>query len=212
MTPHQLTDALQWRYAVKKFDATRKVDPATWALIEESLVLSPSSFGLQPWKFIVISSPEMKTKLTAISWNQSQPADCSHMVIFAAAKEVNEAYVDDYLALVASKRGVDASTNLAGYRGMMLGFLKNMTGQHLAWSKNQVYLALGQLLLATAALEIDACPMEGIVVPEYDKLLGLEGTNFTSVVGCAVGYRHADDKYASAAKVRYDADNVIVRK
>jgi nitroreductase len=210
MNPNQLLDSLQWRYAVKKFDPTRQIDSTTLAALEKALVLAPSSFGLQPWKFVVVSSPEMKAKLPAISWNQSQPGDCSHMVVFAAAKTMSEKYVDDFLSLVATKRNVDVST-LAGYRGMIVGFMKNLAGRELSWSSNQVYLALGQLLTAAAALGIDACPMEGIVGAEYDKLLGLANTNYTTVVGCALGYRHADDKYALAPKVRFESDAVLVR-
>jgi nitroreductase len=204
----QLVDTLRWRYAVKRFDSSRKLDEATWATLEQCMVLTPSSFGLQPWKFLVIRSPEVKSKLPSISWNQSQPGDCSHMVVFAAMKEVSEEYVASFIARIGGTRGVPPES-LAGYKQMIQGFMKNMHGQHLHWSKNQVYLALGQLLANAAVLGIDACPMEGIVQSEYDKLLGLEGTNFTSVVGCALGFRHAEDKYAAAAKVRFEAKEVF---
>lgn len=206
----QLVDSLKWRYAVKRFDPARTIDPKTWAKLEESLVLTPSSFGLQPWKFIVVQSPELKAKLPAISWNQSQPGDCSHMVVLASMKTVSVEYVDRFLETTASIRSVP-SAGLAPYRQMILGFLRNIAGNELAWSSKQAYIALGQLMATAAILGIDACPMEGIVVPEYDKLLGLEGTNYTSVVGCAMGYRHADDKYAAAAKIRFQMDDVLTR-
>ena len=205
----KLVDSLQWRYAVKRFDSSKKIDAVTWASLEKSLVLTPSSFGLQPWKFIVVSSPEFKAKLPAISWNQTQPADCSHMVIFAARKTVDEAYVDSFLNKVASERKVETDT-LAGYRNVMLGFLQNTQGRHLAWSSNQAYIALGQLLTSAAVLGIDACPMEGIVASEYDKLLGLDKGDYTTVVGCALGYRHPEDHYAKLAKVRFDSSTTVV--
>ena len=204
----QLLDSLKWRYAVKKFDSSRTIDKMTWAKIEHSLILTPSSFGLQPWKFIVIQSPEMKAKLPSISWNQTQPADCSAMVVFAALNTVSADYVDKFLAKTAATRGVPIES-LDPYRKVVLGFIKNITGHELAWSSKQAYIALGQLMTSAAMLGVDACPMEGIVASEYDKLLGLEGTAYSTVVGCAVGYRHADDKYAIAPKVRFEIDDVI---
>jgi nitroreductase len=199
---------LLWRYAVKRFDSTRTIDSETWAQIEQSLVVTPSSFGLQPWKFFVIKSPEVKAKLSAISWNQSQPSECSHMVALAAMHTVSEEYVDRFFQRASQARKVSADS-MSGYRDIILGFLKQKQGQHLVWSTNQVYIALGQLMATAASLKVDACPMEGIVASEYDKLLGLEGTEYRVVVGCALGYRHNDDKYALAPKVRFEANEVI---
>lgn len=204
----QLVDSFNWRYAVKRFDPTKRIDAGTWAAIERSLVLTPSSFGLQPWKFIVVSLPENKAKLPAISWNQTQPGDCSHMVVFAARKAVDEAYVDAFLVSTAKQRSVPIES-LAGYRKVILGFLQVTAGRHLAWSSNQAYLALGQLLASAAILGIDACPMEGIVAAEYDKLLGLEGSDYTTIVGCAMGFRHPEDHCAALPKVRFDASEVV---
>ncbi len=204
----QLVESLQWRYAVKRFDASKRIDAPTWSAIESSLVLTPSSFGLQPWKFVVVSSAENKAKLPAISWNQTQPAECSHMVVFAARKTIDEAYVDAFLAQTADKRNVPLGS-LAGYRSVMLGFLENTKGHHLAWSSNQAYIALGQLIASAAVLGVDACPMEGILASEYDKLIGLDGGNYTTIVGCALGYRHPDDRYAALAKVRFDSTDLV---
>jgi nitroreductase len=204
----QLVDSYNWRYAVKKFDSSKRIDTGTWTAIEKSLVLTPSSFGLQPWKFVVISSPENKAKLPAISWNQTQPGDCSHMVVFAARKALDEAYLDAFLASTAKQRNVPIES-LVGYRKVILGFLQGTAGRHLAWSSNQAYIALGQLLASAAMLGVDACPMEGILAAEYDKLLGLEGSDYTTVVGCALGYRHPEDHYAALPKVRFDASEMI---
>jgi nitroreductase len=204
-----LSAILNWRYAVKKFDATKKIDASTWDALESSLVMTPSSFGLQPWKFIVVSSPEIKAKLPAVSWNQSQPADCSHMVVMAARKQIDVAYLDRFIQRIAAVRSVP-SESLEGYRQVILGFINNSAGRHLAWSSNQAYIALGQLMTVAASLGVDACPMEGIVASEYDKVLGLEGSEYQTVVGCALGYRHPDDKYAEAKKVRFEASDVIV--
>ncbi|MCU0720770.1 MAG: NAD(P)H-dependent oxidoreductase [Pirellula sp.] len=203
-------DYLKWRYAVKRFDSSRKISTVLWEQIEESLVLTPSSFGLQPWKFVVVTSDAVKAKLPAISWNQNQPADCSHMVLFAANYSIDAAYVDRYIADMSATRGVPIET-LNDFRNVMVGFLRNRGSEISAWASNQVYIALGQLLTVAAILGVDACPMEGLLMNEYDRLLGLEGTGFKVVVGCALGYRHPEDRYAQAAKVRFSKSEMVTK-
>ncbi|MCU0712843.1 MAG: NAD(P)H-dependent oxidoreductase [Pirellula sp.] len=201
-------DYLNWRYAVKRFDPTRRIPGDLWEQIEESLVLTPSSFGLQPWKFVVVTSEEVKAKLPAISWNQNQPAECSHMVLFAANHLIDAAYVDRYISEISKTRGVSIE-NLTDFRNVMVGFLRNRGSEISGWASNQVYIALGQLLTVAATLGIDACPMEGLLMNEYDRLLGLEGSGFSIVVGCALGYRHPEDRYAQAAKVRFSKSEMV---
>ncbi len=213
MTPidtTQLTAALDWRYATKKFDAAKKIPAATWAALEHALVVSPSSFGLQPWHFIIVTDPAVKAKLLPLSWNQAQVTDCSHHVVFTVRKGVNEAYVDKFLARQVELRGGTVEA-LAPYRGMMTGFLANITaaGQLDTWATKQIYIALGQFMAAAALLGVDACPMEGINPTGYDEVLGLKGTEFSTVVACAVGYRAADDKYATSAKVRFPISELV---
>lgn len=205
-----LVTQLQWRYAVKGFDATRKLSDETWDALEQSLVLAPSSYGLQPWKFLVVTDPAVKAQLPAISWTQTQPRDCSHMVVFAAKRNMNAEYIDDYLELVAETRAVDVKS-LAGYRSMMLQGAQRSEQEVLHWNTLQVYIALGQLMTAAAVIGVDTCPMEGIDAKAYDKLLGLDGTPYTTIVGCAVGYRNPQDKYAHAKKVRFPVEKVIQR-
>lgn len=206
--PDQWLQALQWRYATKRFDPTRRIDPATWQAIEHSLVLTPSSFGLQPWKFIVITSQEIKDQLPSVSWGQSQPKDCSHMVVFASLKELSTEYVDRFLQETARTRS-QMLEKLEGYRKVILHFVEATRGKHDVWSAHQAYIALGQLMATAAALGIDACPMEGIEPEKYDRLLGLDDSPYATRVACALGYRHAEDGYARNAKVRFDASQVI---
>jgi nitroreductase len=201
---------LKWRYAVKRFDPSRQISADLWEQIEESLVLTPSSFGLQPWKFLVVTSEDVKAKLPAISWNQNQPADCSHMVLFAANHAIDADYVARYVADIANTRGVPLES-LTDFRNVMLGFLRNRGSEVFSWASNQVYIALGQLMTVAASLGVDACPMEGLLMNEYDRLLGLEGSGFRTVVGCALGYRHPDDHYARAAKVRFPRSEMVTR-
>lgn len=208
-TPEQMISRLQWRYATKEFDAEKKIPDDTWKSIEESLVLTPSSFGLQPWKFVVITDQAIKDSLLEHSWQQRQVTDCSHMVVLCAKTTMETADIEAWLECICNVRQVDRDS-LEGYAGMMTGFFGSMSGEQIsAWAKNQVYIALGQLMTTAAALDIDACPMEGIVPAEYDRILGLEGTGFSTSVGCAMGYRSPEDKYASIPKVRYNADQVL---
>ncbi len=212
LTPDALLTQLRWRYATKQFDSSREIPADVWAALEQALVLSPSSFGLQPWKFVIVTSPAVKQSLVSVSWNQTQPADCSHHVVFAVRKNLSEADVDHFIKSIADTRGV-AVESQKGYRDVMVGFAANMSkqGKIEDWATKQVYIALGNFMTCCAALGVDACPMEGIVAAEYDKLLGLENSGFTTVVACAAGYRAAGDKYASLAKVRFPASEVIQR-
>lgn len=211
MNPENLKNALTWRYATKKFDADKKVPAETWAALENALLLSPSSFGLQPWRFLVVTDPVMRENLLPNAWNQAQVVDASHLVVFASQRRVGDEDVDRLLNLTASLRSTPPES-LHGYRQMIRGFLANMgVGQMEAWTTHQTYLALGQLMTSAAVMGVDTCPLEGIMPGEFDRLLGLEGSNFRTVVACAVGYRHPDDQYADLVKVRYSPDEVIQR-
>lgn len=207
ITSDLLLKQLTWRYAVKKFDPTRKIDPDTWQALMEALVLSPSSYGLQPWRFVVITNPAIKAQLPVISWKQNQPQDCSHMVVLAAAEKLDAAYIDDQIQQIAAARGV-APESLAGYRKMLISAV-NALESTFEWSSRQVYLALGQLMNAAAMLGIDSCPMEGIDPAAYDNLLGMSDSGYRSVVGCALGYRDPSDPYASLKKVRFPVGQVV---
>jgi nitroreductase len=210
ITGESLLQQLTWRYATKKFDTSKKISAADWSVIEEALVLTPSSYGLQPWKFIVVTDPALKAKLRPASWNQSQVEDCSHLVVLTAKQDITEADVDHFVARIAEVRGVSAES-LAGYKGYMVGDL--VKGPRHAviqeWAARQTYIALGNLMTSAALLGVDACPFEGIEPAKYDDILGLQGTGYTTISACPLGYRAADDKYASAPKVRFEAKAVV---
>jgi nitroreductase len=210
LSPEGLLSQLKWRYATKKFDPARKIDPARWAALEQALILTPSSFGLQPWRFIVITDPGVKEKLVAVSWNQTQPADCSHHVVFAARESVGEAEVDRFIDRIVEARGVPHDS-LKGYRDIMAGFASKAAreGWVREWAIRQVYIALGNFMTSAAVIGVDTCPMEGISPADYDRILGIEGTGFETVVACAAGYRATDDNYAGSSKVRFPAGEII---
>lgn len=201
---------LHWRYATKHFDASRNIPDDLWAVLEESLVLAPSSFGLQPWKFLVIDDVALRGELRKLSWNQSQITDAARLVVFTSQRTMTAADVDRYIDRTCELRDMPRET-LAGYRNVIVGFTqKSWAANDLqAWNTRQVYLALGQFMTAAAMLGVDTCPMEGIDMSGYDRVLGLAGTPFTTAVACTAGYRRDDDKYATAPKVRYDARHVI---
>lgn len=211
-TTIDLLAALSWRYAVKKFDAAKKVPAETWAALERALVLSASSYGLQPWRFVVVTDPAVRQKLRAASWNQSQITDASHLVVFCRKIEVTPADVQRYIDRIIEVRKAPAAA-LEDYRKMMVGSVSNPSslpgGDMVTWTRSQTYIALGQFLASAALMGIDACPMEGFDPKGYDEVLGLSKQGFLPVVLATAGYRASDDGFASMAKVRFaDADVV----
>lgn len=201
---------LQWRYATKIFDPSRQISEEDWLTLEQSLVLTPSSFGLQPWLFIVITDPETKAKLPALSFGQKQVADASHVVVFAIRQNLPETDIDKFVARTAEVRGLTVES-LAGFRKVMIGTLHGGKINLNHWASLQAYIALGQFMATAAMMGIDTCPMEGINPTGYDALLGLPEQGYATVVACVAGYRHENDKYARVPKVRYNVNDVVVR-
>jgi nitroreductase len=210
MTNEQLLAALNWRYATKIFDATKKIPADVWRTLEQSLVLTPTSYGLQPYKFLVVSNPARRAELLPHSWGQKQVVDASHFVVFTARTEMKEADVDRFIKRTQEVRKVPEGA-FNPYRDMMIGDIVNGPRGKTAheWAARQTYIALGNLMTCAAVLGVDACPMEGLVPTEYDKVLKLNGSGYATVVACALGYRAAADKYAGLAKVRYDTKDVV---
>lgn len=204
-----IIEKLNWRYACKVFDKEKKISDKNLDILLESLRLSASSFGLQPWTFVVVRNQEKRNELVAHSWGQSQVADASHLILLCQPKNIDDQFVDDFVTDIANKREVTLES-LEGYSNMMKGFISRKNDeQKAAWMRNQVYIALGSLLVTAATLEIDTCPMEGIIPKKYDEVLGLDSLNLTTVLACPVGYRSQDDKYATTKKVRYDSSKMI---
>jgi nitroreductase len=206
----QLLAQLNWRYATKEFDPKRKISPEDWATLENALILSASSYGLQPWTFIVITDEKMRQQLFPAAWNQRQVLDCSHYVVFTAKTKMTEEHIDRHIARTVEVRGGTIEA-MQRYRDVMVGDV--VTGeraaQALEWAARQAYLALGNFITSAALLGIDTCPMEGFEPDEYDKILDLGAKGLASIVCCAAGYRSATDKYATQKKVRFDKTDVI---
>lgn len=208
----QLLSALHWRYATKFFDASRKISAEIWTAIEHALILSPSSYGLQPYRFLVIADPKIRETLLPHSYNQRQVVDASHYVVFTARLNVTEEYVDRFMQRVGHIRGVPPQS-LAGYRQAIIGDLIKGPRGKIAheWATRQAFIALGNLMTSAAMLGVDTCPMEGFSPAEYDRALGLQNSDFRAVVACALGYRADTDKYAALAKVRFEPGDLVQR-
>ena len=208
ITTDQLLGQLRWRYATKQFDASKKIPQDVWAALEETLILTPSSFGLQPWKFLVIQDPAIREALKGASWGQSQITDASHLVVFAVHRENKPAHLDSYIESIASVRSQPADAPaLAGLKKMIQLF--NASRPNREWNARQVYIALGNFMTAAAMLGVDTCPMEGLDPEKYDEILGLEERNLATAVACVAGYRADGDKYAALPKVRFSKTEVV---
>ena len=204
-----IIEALNWRYAVKTFDASKQLTDAQLSILTESLRLSASSYGLQPWKFIVVSNPEIRKKLRESAWNQPQITDASHLIVLAV-KNIDAAAVDAYMESVAKTRGVTMES-LKGYGDMIKGSFTGKSPETLKeWAARQVYIALGTLLMVAAHEEIDACPMEGFDAKKFDEILGLDKLGLKSKVLAAVGYRSAEDKSLALPKSRFSKEEVVI--
>lgn len=196
---------MKWRYATKKMNG-QKVEAEKVEEILEAIHLTASSYGFQPYNVLVITDQEVKNKLVPASYNQSQIADCSHLIVFAAWKTFDPAKVDALVADIATKRGIPAES-LNEYKAMMVNSLSSRTeAEFTAWTSKQTYIALGTALVAAAVAKVDATPMEGFVPAKYNEILGLDEQGLTATLVLPLGYRHESDWLAKVAKVRRDKE------
>lgn len=206
-----LTSALRWRYATKKFDSTRVVPEAIVRTLLDAGNLTATSYGLQPFRLVVIQDRELQEKLVAASYGQRQVADASHVIVIATRTDVDEDYVSRYIKMTEQQRGLTPGT-MESYKNVMIGRMTGMSEDHrMEWAARQAYLVLGTMLAACAALEIDSCPMEGFVPQEYDALLDLASKNLHASVVLPIGYRSDDDPAQFQEKVRKPLDQMVLR-
>ena len=195
-------DDLNWRYAVKQFDASKKVSEEDLQKLIDAVQLSASSYGLQPYKILVIKDQAVKEKLKAAGYNQSQFTDATAVFVFAHQTDFDAELIDSYIELSERIKELETGT-LEGYANLMKNALLNLPQEAKAgWTSRQAYIALGNLLSAAAAHKIDTCPMEGFEATAFDEILGLTKQNLHAVVVAAVGYRSAEDETQHAPKVR----------
>lgn len=202
---------LNTRYATKVFDSTKKVSEADMEKLLEAIRLSASSYGLQPYKVLVVEDPKIRAELRKFAWDQPQITDASALLVFAVNNETNKKSVDDFINLIAQTRNL-SKESLGGYNDMMTGSLQNLNKEQVeTWVSKQAYIALGFGLVSAAVLGIDTCPMEGFSPDDFDRILNLNKLGLKSKVIMSVGYRSGEDKYQHLAKVRRKKEDLFVR-
>jgi len=209
-TPSALVGALTRRYAVKQYDPTRALDADIWEALQQALVLTPSSIGMQPWKFIVVEDKAVRARLREAAWGQTPVTDADKFVVFAARTGFDERDVDRFVARLADVRGGTAESYSA-FKDMAMTVVARPEAERDIWASRQAYIALGTLLTAAATLGVDATPMEGFDPAAFDEILGLKEKGYRSYAAAAVGHRAPEDKYAHLPKVRYAREDVIER-
>jgi nitroreductase len=207
---NNILDALEWRYAVKKFDDKASLTEQQILEVKNAFNLSASSYGLQPYKMIVVQNPDLKEKLVPASYGQKQISQSAALLVFAVRTDFGMDYIDQYFEDMSVKRQIPLE-NLEGYKNFMKGSFANKSQEEIwSWSVKQVYLTMGHMLASLAAMKIDACPMEGIDPNAYDKILDLEAKQLKTIVAMPIGVRATDDATASALKVRKDLSEIII--
>ena len=205
----QVLDSLRWRYAVKKFDDGKIVPEEKIDTIKEAFNLTASSYGLQPFKLVVIKNKEIQNQLVEHSWNQKQVSQASHVLVITVPKSYSTEEVSSYFNRVKNIRNTPDEI-INPFQEFLTNTVASKSQEELlSWNKNQAYLAMGNLLTVCALEEIDSCPMEGFIPEKYDEVLGLEGQNLTSVLVLPIGYRAEDDYMKSQKKVRKNLEEVI---
>lgn len=205
-----IIDSLNWRYATKKFDSTRKLSKSQINLLKKAFNLTASSYGLQPVKLIVISNQKIKNSLLESSMNQQQVIQCSHLLIICIESNINKSYIESYFKRVIDIRKTDPIV-LESFKESIINEFNDMSNTSIInWSINQAYLALGNLMTVCSVEGIDSCPMEGFLPEKYDEILDLKSKNLKSILVMPVGYRSVNDQFSSFKKVRKDInDNTI---
>lgn len=194
--------SLNWRYATKKFDPSKKIKPEDLEIIKEAVRLSASSYGLQLYKVLVIEDVEIREKLKPASWGQSQITEASHLFVFCNYADVNDNDIEEYLDLKAETQSLERES-LVDYGNMMKGSMAGLTAAQISfWTAKQTYIALGNLLAVCSMMRIDACPMEGFEASKYNDILGLTDKGLNAAVIATVGYRSEEDATQFLSKVR----------
>ena len=206
-------EGLEWRYATKKYDATKKVAPEVLEQLHHAVQMAPSSYGVQPYRAVIVTDPELRKTLRQAAWNQPQVTDATEIVVFAAKDNVSEEDVDVFIRDTAGQRGM-SEDSLKAYRDIIVGDVVNgprgkWSGE---WAARQCYIALGFLLNAAMVHHVDATPMEGFDPAAFTKILELDKLGYHAVVMCAVGYRAHDDWLAPLKKVRTPQERLFIRR
>ena len=207
---HTIIKNLNWRYATKKFNATKKIAKTDLAVLKEAVRLSASSYGLQPYQVILVENEDLRQQIKAVGWNQTQITDASDLLIFANITNVGSIEIQKYIQNMATTREVPVE-NLKGFEDMMYNAIEALTPEAKeVWSAKQAYIALGTLLSAAADLKIDATPMEGFDRNAVNQILGLPEKGLSAAVIVTLGYRHDEDTTQHYKKVRKPNEELFI--
>lgn len=200
----------KWRYATKKFDATKKVSTEDFETLKEAIQLSASSYGLQPYKVFIIENPEIRAKIQPVAWGQSQIVEASHLLVFANITNFGDAEIDAYIKNLSETRGIPVES-VQGYADFMKSKITTLPEEaRNVWTAKQTYLALGNLLNAAAELKIDVTPMEGFEPAAVNEILGFDKLGLNASLLATIGYRHEDDATQHYAKVRKSNEELFI--
>ena len=198
-----------WRYATKKFDNTKKISSEDLDILKEAIRLTSSSYGLQPYKVIIVENPETRAKLQPASWGQNQIVDASHLIVFANYTKISANDIDAFFKNICETRNMPIDP-LVGYKEFMTNAIASKSAHEVnIWNQKQTYLALGNLINAAAELKIDTCPMEGYIVEQYNEILGLNELGLNAAVVATIGYRSNDDATQHYKKVRKQSQDLF---
>lgn len=199
-----------WRYATKKFDTTKKIATEDLNILKEAIRLSTSSYGLQPYKVIIVENPELRAQLQPASWGQPQIVEASHLIVFANETNTGDDAIDDFLKNMSETRNTPIES-LSGYGNFMKSNISTLSAEAKSiWSAKQTYLALGNLLNAAAELRIDVTPMEGFLPAKVNEILGLDELGLNACLIATLGYRHEEDATQHYKKVRKSNEELFI--
>lgn len=203
-------EKLQWRYATKRFDTTKKLSKEKLDILKQTFNLTATSFGLQPLKMVVVSNPSIKEKLMSFTFNQPQVRDASHVLVLCIEKEIDANFIVDHFKRVEDTRNTSREILEPYEKDLVSSFSEKHALEIRQWMVNQLYLTLGALLTVCAFENIDSCPMEGFEPQNYDRLLGLAERGLESVIVLPVGYRDETDFFSNLKKVRRGVEELVI--
>jgi nitroreductase len=205
-----IIENLKKRYATKIFDTSKEVSSDDLAYVLEAGNLAATSYGLQPFTFVVVDDAKKKQALVEHAYGQTQVAQNGALIVLAVRTDVNADYITEYTNRIEVTRGLPAGA-VDGYKDMMVGHLTNIgEADRMVWAQKQAYIALGTMMVAAGERGLDNAALEGFSADKFDEVLGLTAMNLRATALLVLGYRSADDATASYAKVRKDINDIVV--
>ncbi|WP_396179168.1 NAD(P)H-dependent oxidoreductase [Flavobacterium sp.] len=205
-----IIENLNWRYATKKFDASKKIAASDLEILKEAVRLSASSYGLQPYQVILVENENLREQIKTVAWNQTQITEASDVLIFANITNVGTTEIQKYIDTMATVREIPAES-LQGFANMMNNAVTTLTPEGREnWAAKQTYIALGTLLSAAADMKIDATPMEGFDRDAVNKILELPEKGLSATLIVTLGYRDVNDATQYLKKVRKPNEELFI--